>query len=261
MKQLVATMLLALPVLPAAAWAGAFDGTWVGDVASTTIEGKPDVYLLQDGIYTCDACYPQLKIPADGKPHKVTGHSYYDEATATIVSPQTLAVKVSLAGKKSADRTLTVSADGNTLTEDFIDYTGPKPAAAKFVSKRVKAGPAGAHAISGSWKSDTKDSTMASDLVTVTYKETADGLKMSTPTGQSYDAKFDGKEYLIAGDPGKTMVMLERLSPTKIQETDKRKGKITDVITSEVSSDGKSLHVVDELRLYGQKMTYTANKQ
>jgi hypothetical protein len=102
---------------------------------------------------------------------------------------------------------------------------------------------------------------MSSDLVTVTYKETADGLKMTTPTGQSYDAKFDGKEYLIAGDPGKTMVMLERLSPTKIQETDKRKGKITDVITSEVSSDGKSLHVVDELRLYGQKMTYTANKQ
>jgi hypothetical protein len=77
----------------------------------------------------------------------------------------------------------------------------------------------------------------------------------------AYDAKFDGKEYLTTGDPGKTMVMLERLSPTKIRETDKRKGKITDVITTEVSSDGKSLHVVDDLPLYSQKMTYTANKQ
>ena len=258
MKQLIATMLL---ILPAAAWAGALDGTWVGDVASTSIEGKPDAYLLQDGVYTCDACYPQLKIPADGKPHKVTGHSYYDEASATIVSPQVLAVKLTLAGKKSADRTLTVSADGDTLTEDFVDYTGPKPAAAKFVNKRVKAGPAGAHAISGSWKPDNKSSSMSTDLVTVTYQETADGLKMSTPTGQSYDAKFDGKEYPIAGDPGKTLVTLERLSPTKIRETDKRNGKITDVITTQVSSDGKSLHVVDVLPLYSQKMTYTANKQ
>jgi len=57
------------------------------------------------------------------------------------------------------------------------------------------------------------------------------------------------------------LVMLERLSPTKIRETDKRKGKITDVITTEVSADGKSLHVVDDLPLYSQKMTYTANKQ
>lgn len=258
MKQLMAMMLFLLPL---AAWAGSFDGTWVGDIATAKIEGKPDTYLLQDGIYTCDACYPQLKIPADGKPHKVTGHSYYDEASATIVSPQVLAVKLTLAGKKSADRTLTVSADGSTLTEDFIDYTGPKPSPAKFVNKRVKAGPADAHAISGSWQPDTASSTMSADLTTVTYTETADGLKMTTPTGLSYDAKFDGKEYLIAGDPGKTVVILERLSPTRIRETDKRNGKITDVVTSDVSSDGKSLHVVDVQPLYSQKLTYTAHKK
>lgn len=258
MKHLMAMMLF---LLPFTAWAGSFDGTWVGNTSTAKVEGKPDTYLLQDGVYTCDACYPQLKIPADGKPHKVTGHSYYDEASATIVSPRVLAVKLSLAGKKSADRTLTVSADGNTLTEDFVDYTGPKPATAKFVNKRVKAGPAGAHAISGSWQQDAASSTMSADLTTVTYKETADGLKMTTPTGQSYDAKYDGKEYLIAGDPGKTMVVLEHLSPTKIRETDKRNGKITDVVTSEVSSDGKSLHVVDVQPLYSQKLTYTADKQ
>ena len=259
MKQLMAKMLLIMPV--AAAWAGPFDGTWMGDVQGATVEGKPDSYLLQDGMYTCHACYPDLKIPADGKSHKVTGHSYYDEATATIVSPRVVEVTTTLAGKKSGKRTLTVSEDGNTMTEDFIDYTGPKPASAKFVNTRVAAGPAGAHPISGSWKQDTKSSSMSADLITFTYLETADGLKMSTPTGQSYEAKFDGKEYPIAGDPGKTMVSLERVGPRKIRETDKRKGKITDVYTTEVSSDGKTLHVVDEQPLYGQKMTYTAKKQ
>jgi len=91
MKKLIVRMLLIMRV--AAAWAGPFDGTWVGDVASSTVEGKPDTYLLQDGVYTCDACYPELKIPADGKTHKVTDIVYYDEASATVVSPQVVKVQ------------------------------------------------------------------------------------------------------------------------------------------------------------------------
>jgi hypothetical protein len=259
MKNLMVTMLLLLPVT--AAWAGPFDGTWIGDVPSSVIEGKPDVYLVQDGVYSCSACYPGLKIPADGVSHKVTGHSYYDEASATIVSPQVIKVATTLAGKKAYERTLTVSADGKTLTEDAMDYTGPKPAPATFVSKRVAAGPAGSHALSGSWQPDAKSGTMSADLLTTTFQETADGLKMSTPTGMSYDAKLDGKEYPVAGDPGKTMVSLERLGPNKIRETDRRKGKVTDVITMEVASGSKSMHVVDDMQLQGQKIIYTAKKQ
>jgi hypothetical protein len=259
MKNLLAKMLLIMPV--AAAWAGPFDGTWVGDVPSSKIEGKPDVYLVQDGVYTCNACYPGLKIPADGVSHKVTGHSYYDAASATIVSPQVVEVTTTLAGKKAYERTLSVSADGKTLTEESIDYTGSKASAATFISKRVAAGPAGAHALSGSWQQDAKSGTLSADLITSTYQETADGLKWSTPTGMSYDAKFDGKEYPTVGDPGKTMVSLQRLAPNKIRETDKRQGKISDVVTSEVSSDGKSMHVVDEEPLVGQKITFTAKKQ
>jgi hypothetical protein len=258
MKKLVLKMLLLVPV---AAWAGPFDGTWVGDVASATVSGKPDTYLLQNGEFTCDACYPELKLPADGKSHKVTGHSYYDEASATIVSPQSVKVSTTLGGKRSYERTYTVAADGTSMTEDYIDYSGPKPAPAKFAYTRVKAGPAGAHVMSGSWKQDTHNSSMSADLVTVTYTETADGLKMSTPTGQSYDAKFDGKQYLTAGDPGKTLVMLEKVGPKKIKETDMRDGKVTDVITTTVSADGNSMHVVDVQPLNGTQVSYTAKKQ
>jgi hypothetical protein len=255
----IAAMLLAIPI---AAWAaGPFDGTWVGDVATAKIEGKPDSYLLQNGQFTCGACYPELKIPADGKSHKVTGHDYYDEASATVIGPKSVKVSMSQAGKKFSERTLTVSADGEAMTEDWVSYQGPTPAPAKFAYTRVTAGPAGAHPVSGSWKQDTKNSTMSTDLVTVTYQQTADGLKMSVPTGQSYDARFDGKEYLTAGDPGKTMVSLEKLGPKKIRETDKRNGQITDVITMEVSADGHTMHVVDEVSRQGIKIIYTAKKQ
>jgi hypothetical protein len=257
MKQLTLTLLL----MPIAAWAGSFDGTWVGDVATATVEGKPDTYLLQNGEFTCSACVPEVKIPADGKSHTVTGHSYYDEMSATVVSPQSVKLVTTQGGKKSYESTLTASADGKSLTDDYVDYQAPTPAPAKFVYTRVKAAPSGAHAVSGSWQHDTGKTTMSNDLVTMTYEETKEGLKMSTPTGQSYVAKFDGKEYLTAGDPGKTWVSLERLAPRKIRETDKRDGKVTDVITMEVSADGRTMHVIDDRPLRGTKLTYTASKE
>ena len=258
MKRIIAAVLLAMPVMT---WAAPFDGTWVGDVASTRIEGKPDTYLLQNGQFFCDACQPEVRIAADGNSHKLTGHSYYDEMTVAVLNPQTIKISTTQNGKKTYERTMTASADGKTLTDDFVSYQGPKPAPAKFAYTRIKAAPAGAHAISGTWQQDTKHSSMSPELITTTYQETPDGLKMSAPTGQSYDAKYDGREYLTAGDPGKTMVSLQRLGPRKIQETDKRGGKITDIIVMEVSADGQTMHVVDDDKQHSTKMTYTAKKK
>jgi hypothetical protein len=257
MKLSIVTILF---IMPLTVWAGPFDGTWKTDMSTAKVEGKPSVYLLKDGTYTCSTCVPEVKIAADGKPHEVTGHSYYDQLTVTVASPQSVKVNGTLAGKRSIDRTLTVAADGSMLTDEVTDYTGSKPATAKFAAKRVGAVPAGAHAISGSWQPDVKDTTISSDLTTVTYQQTDDGLKMSSPTGQSYDARFDGKEYLTAGDPGKTMVSLKKLGPNKIEETDRRLGKVTDVFLMDVSTDGKKMHVIDHDKQSGQTVSWTADK-
>jgi hypothetical protein len=57
------------------------------------------------------------------------------------------------------------------------------------------------------------------------------------------------------------MVSLKRIDARTIQETDTRDGKVTDVIVYKVSADGKTMHVVDEDRLHGTKLTYTADKK
>ena len=255
----VVTALLAL--VPILAWAGPFDGTWIGRVEDSTVSGKPDTYLVASGEFTCGACYPELKVKADGSDQKVVGHAYYDAASAKVLDAQRVEMSTRAAGKLWAERTYTVSADGKTMTEEVVSYQGPNPAKAKFMYKRVASGPAGAHVLSGSWQAVPAGSSMSSDLLTVTYVESADGLKMATPTGQSFDAKFDGKEYLTAGDPGKTMVSLKRVDARTIQETDTRDGKVTDVIVYKVSADGKTMHVVDDDKLHGQKLTYTADKK
>src|SRR5579864_1770413 len=164
------SILTILALLPISAWAAPFDGTWKTDMSTAKVEGKPAVYLLENGTYTCSACTPELKVAADGKPHKVSGHSYYDEVAVTVANARTVKINSSLGGKKSIERTLTVSEDGKSLTDEFTDYTGTKPATAKFAATRVGAAPpAGAHAISGSWAPDVKNTTMSADFTTITY--------------------------------------------------------------------------------------------
>ena len=65
----------------------------------------------------------------------------------------------------------------------------------------------------------------------------------------------------IAGDPGKTVVSLKRVGSDTIEETDKRGGKVTDIIRSTVSADGKTLHVVDNDVVHETRIEYIADKQ
>jgi hypothetical protein len=39
---------------------------------------KPDVYLLQDGMYSGKSCVPPIEVKADGQDQKVSGYPYFD---------------------------------------------------------------------------------------------------------------------------------------------------------------------------------------
>jgi hypothetical protein len=102
---------------------------------------------------------------------------------------------------------------------------------------------------------------MSSNGLTITYQGTENGLKMSDQNGNSYDAKFDGKDYPITGDPGHTMVSLSRISNDTIEETDKRDGKIVGVFRMTVAKDGKSIQAEYNDKQHGTKTTFTMEKQ
>jgi hypothetical protein len=249
-----------LLLLPAIALAGApFDGTWKTRVNSMKMSGKPDVFDVTQGMYRCGSCVPEVKVKADGSDQSVTGHDYYDSVAARVVSPTSLEITNKRAGKTVVTLSYSVSDGGATLTGKFTDYTGAQPVTGSFTEKRVGPAPAGAHAASGSWQTD-KLTDMTDVGRSVTYAMTADSLKMNY-NGQSYEAKFDGNDYPIAGDPGKTVVSLKRVGSDTIEETDKRGGKVTDIIRSTVSADGKTLHVVDNDVVHETRIEYIADKQ
>jgi hypothetical protein len=250
----------ALLLVPAVALAGsAFDGTWKTRMDSMKVTGKPDVIAVADGMYTCSSCVPEVRVKADGTDQKVTGHDYFDSVAVMVVSPSSIEITQKMAGKQMGIVTYTVSTDGSTLSGKFRDYSGTKVATGAFTETRRAPGPAGSNAVSGSWQpnvmSDANDA-----LRTVAYQMTKDEFSMHW-NGQSYDAKFDGKQYPIHGDPGHTMVSLKRLDDNTVLETDYRGGKVTDEIHLAAAKDGKSIEVTDKDITHDQVTTYTVEKQ
>jgi len=252
-----ATALLLVPV--AALAASALDGTWRARIESVQVSGKPDVFAVVDGTYTCSSCDPPISVRADGLDHPVKGHDYYDSIALKVRDERTLERTIKQKGKVAGSGIVTVSADGARLTGTFTDYTGAKPASGSYTAKRVAAGPPGSHAASGSWQQDKMQSGNDA-LLTVTYAMSSDSFSMSA-NGQSYHARFDGKEYRVQGDPGHTTVSLKKLDERTVIETDRRAGRVTDEVRIHATEDGKSIELTDLDRVRGQTAKLILDKQ
>lgn len=256
-------LLLLLALTPMLAWGQSpFDGTWKFDLGKSQPPKKPDVYLLQNGTYTCKTCVPMVQAKADGTEQKVTGHPYFDTITIKVVDDHNVEQSTMKDGKPAGSEKDSISPDGSTMTIDWTDNTPTTggPVTGKAVMKRVAKGPAGAHLISGSWRTEKLEGVSDNGTV-VTYKSTADGLNMTTPTGQSYTAKLDGSDAPYQGDPGTTSVSLKRVNDRTIEETDKRDGKVISVTKITVSPDGKMLTFDVNDKLHGSTSHWIANKQ
>src|SRR5467141_815228 len=98
-------------------------------------------------------------------------------------------------GKTVGTSKSTVSPDGNTLPFVFTDSSASNadPVTGKGESTRVAKGPAGSHAISGSWRV-TKLENLSENALLTTFKLEGDTFTMNNPTGPSYTAKLDGTD-------------------------------------------------------------------
>lgn len=260
MKKLFLAVLSLFPVISFAAGPSPFDGTWKTQVDAMKMSQKPITVVIANGTYSCTTCVPPIEVKANGTDQAVTGHDYYDSISVTVLDDSTYRTVRKKAGKVMLDDKYAVSSDKNTLEFKFVDQTGTQPVTGDILMARVSPAPAGSHAASGSWRWD-KVRSMSDNGMTMTLVSSADGIKLSVPTGQSYDAKFNGKPVLQEGDIGKTMVSIKKLGPREFEETDKRDGKTTDITKFKVSADGKTLTVTDHDVQRDRTDTYVMDKQ
>jgi hypothetical protein len=128
----------------------------------------------------------------------------------------------------------------------------------KFV--RVAKGSAGSHAMSGSWLPEKADITSQNGM-TFTCKTTGDGMSVTTSMGDSYTAKFDGKDYPYKGNPGITSVSMKRINPNTIEETDKKDGKAISTQRMTISPNGRTITLVMHDLKRNDTATIIAEKQ
>ena len=263
MKKLLWIALLVAFLAPISARVqSAFDGTWKLELSNAQFPKKPDVYLLQGGMYSCKSCIPPIEIKADGQDQKVPGYPNFDAMSVKVVDDHTTEQTTKKDGKVNGSSKATVSADGDALTFVFTDSsnTNSDPVTGKGESTRVAKSPAGAHLISGSWRTTKIDSISDNGLL-VTYKVEGDTLTMSSPTGQGYTARLDGTEVPYKGDPGTTSVSVKRTGKNSFEETDKRDGKVISVTRNTVSADGETMKVAFTDTLHGTSSQFEAKKQ
>lgn len=261
-KPLFAGLCLLL-LLPAVAMAdGPFDGTWKIDMSKVQMPRKPDVFVLKDGMYDCKTCVPPVSIKADGQDHALTGHPYLDAMAIQVVDAHTVKETDKKGGKVVATTTTTVAADGKTAHFAFSDSsnTSGAPVTGSGALKQVAAGPAGSHAMSGSWVT-ASIADMSDNATSLTYREDGGMLTMTAPTGQMYTARLDGTEAPYKGDPGISSVTVKRMGTNVIVETDKRDGKVIGVLTSTVAADGKTMDVKWDDKLRNRQMSFVAIRQ
>jgi hypothetical protein len=237
-----------------------FDGTWCTNMDQAKLSPKPYVFSLDKGMYDCSSCSPKIDVKADGQDQSVTGQSY-DTINVREVDPKSIAITTKKNGKLVNEQTRTVSDDGNSLTLKSTTHpqNGDQIVTAEVTFTRVGKAPAGANGTSGSWRVNKVNESQ--NGLTTTYKSNGDELSMSTPTGQSYTAKLDGKDYPVKGAYFYNSVSLKRIDDRTIEETDKRDSKVVEVAKMTVSPDGKKMTVVATDKLTGRTSTFVAEKQ
>lgn len=262
MRKLILAASLVVLLLPAVAVAQSnLDGTWKIDLNSVQFSTKPDVYVLQNGMYDCKTCVPPIAVKADGMDHEVTGYPNFDTVSIKVIDDMTIEETEKKGGKTVSVAKLVVSADGKMLTVEFTDSssTNAAPVTGKVSLTRVAEGPAGSHAVSGSWRASKIG--VSGNGITITYKTEGDSLHMTNSTGQSYTAKLDGTEAPVKGDLSITTVSVKRIDANTFEETLKRDGKPVNVVRISVSADGKTLTVAEHNLLEDRTTKFTAMKQ
>jgi hypothetical protein len=111
---------------------------------------------------------------------------------------------------------------------------------------------------SGTWKLNLAKSKLPppapqSDIAKVEVDN--NGVKLSEeisddkgqPLKISFEAKFDGRDYPVTGDPSSDSVSYQKVSANKLRSTSKKDGKVTTKAEIVVSPDGKitTVHFTD----------------
>ena len=239
-----------------------FDGSWKVNLNSVEQAPHPEVIILRKGVFTCRSCDHPFHLRADGKFHKVQGQDGFDTASVRVTGARSFVRTNRLKTRVVRVETRTLAPDGKSATLTFTDTIneGIAPVSGKQTLMRTAPGPAGAHALSGTWVHQTATEVSENALIQ-TFLIKDDTLTMTTGEGFSYTARLDGTPARASGDPLVDTVSVTVRGDRQIEEVDSGKGGIIARYTYSLSADGVTLTITLREEKTGKVSTMTAGKQ
>jgi hypothetical protein len=231
--------LLVVPLVTATLWAAddPFLGKWKLNTEKSTLHDEMKVSSAGENRYGFDfgGGTPEF-IVADG-----TDQPGLDGSTLAVTAqgPHNWRVVRKKDGRMQVSALWTLSADGNTLHDDF---TGYQSNGSTFHLDYLYARTAGTSGFAGTWDSTSEKLDHAVELVIQPYE--GDGLSFTDPAQHSTKTmKFDGKDYPVqdSNAPAGAMSSARRVDASTLEFTEKIKDKVNDTQHIQLSPDGNTL--------------------
>ena len=181
------------------------NGTWKTDKDSVKFEQKPDEFALKDGTYNCTTCIPPLTVAADGQFHESPAGPMPTACRSRRPTTRPSRFHSKKGGKEVSSVTMSVSADGNTLTRKFHDGDGELRRSTDRARPRaqVRRPPALMRRRANGRPNQVND--YSEEALSATY--TIAGNKVTwAGQGQTYTAELGGPAVAVTGDLGGTTV-------------------------------------------------------
>ena len=233
--------ILALSLLTGTLWAATnpFAGTWKLNPAKSKLTDEMKVVADGPNKYTfIFAADNSETIVADGTDQPgVFGTTF----AVTVLSPHQWKVVRKTGGHLTISAIWDLSADGNTLTDNFTGYRADG-STSNLVYRYTRTG--GGSGFAGTWESVSEQVNSSFQMQVQTYED--DGLSFINPAQKmTRNIKFDGKDYAPQAPnlPAGFVTSARRLSERSLELTDKINGKVFDTQQVEVSPDGKTLTI------------------
>ncbi len=231
--------LLCVSLITGTAWAGEspFLGKWKLNPARSQQNDVMKVHALGSNKYDFNLGGDTVEtIVVDGTDQ---AGSYNSTLAVTAESPDTWRVVRKSKGRTQIIGIWKLSADGNTLQDNFTSY---RPNGTTFhldyIYQRTDGGPG----FDGTWESATVDMSATFEIEITPSGE--DGILLNYATfGMKKNVQFDGKDYPIVGGnaPAGLTVSAHRADERTIETKEKVNDKEVDTQRIELSPDGKTL--------------------
>ncbi len=237
-----------------------FDGTWKTISDQSKFSQKPITFSVINGTYDSPTSVPKIHVKADGQDQSVSGHPF-DTIAVKEIDAHTIQIVTKKNGKTISEQTRTASDDGKALVVKSTDHPpeSDQTTTSEATCERVGKLPSGVNATSGSWRIQ-KVNEPENELLE-TFKGSGDEVTRSTPTGETWTAKRDGKDYPVKGSYYYDSVSLKQVNDRTIEVSYKRGGKLTGIFKKTISPDGGKMTTVYESKLTGRVSTFVAEKQ